>query len=288
MQTVSRVIESDGFKLNCIIEGSGIPALVIGSSVYYQRVFPGELRNYLQLIFTDHRGFVPPPANTNDESSFELSALLSDIEKIRKELKLDKFLVIGHSGHAFLALEYAKKYRQHVTGVVMIAVTPDYSTLTHEIAEGFFHKEASLERKKLYESNMQSLPAKISKDPQRRFVHYCLAAGPKSWYDESFDATELWKDVYTNMQMIDYVWGQVFRNIEIAQELENFDRPVLLINGRYDFLTGPSYLWDEVKASFKDITIEVFEKSSHTPSYEEPGHFTEALLKWLGDKKLSV
>src|SRR5687768_16942505 len=101
MQTVSRVIESDGFKLNCIIEGSGIPALVIGSSVYYARVFPGELRNHLQFIFADHRGFVPPPVDTNDESLFELPALLSDIERIRKELQLDKFLIIGHSGHAF-------------------------------------------------------------------------------------------------------------------------------------------------------------------------------------------
>jgi proline iminopeptidase len=279
-----KVIESDGFKLSCIIEGRGFPALVIGSSLYYQRVFPQDLREHLQLIFADHRGFVPQPSRNTDKSSFDLPVLLNDIEKIRKELCLEKPLIIGHSGHAFLALEYAKKYPQNVSGVVMIAVTPDYSTLTHEVADGFFHKEASVERKKLFDKNMQSLPAKIDNDPERKFVHYCVAAGPKSWYDESFDASSLWEGVYTNMQMIDYVWGEVFHDIDITQGLNEFKKPVLLILGKYDFLTGPAHLWDAVQSSFNDLTIEVFEKSAHTPPYEEPGRYSASLLKWIADK----
>ena len=83
------------------------------------------------------------------------------------------------------------------------------------------------------------------------------------------------------MQMFDHVWGEVFRDIDITQGLENFDKPVLLALGKYDFLTGPAYLWDEVKKDFNDLTIRVFEKSAHSPHQEESALFDSILIEWF-------
>jgi proline iminopeptidase len=283
METHAGAINIDGFRLNYIIEGQGIPALVIGSALFYQRLFSKELRKHFQLTFVDHRGFVPPPCDINS-SAYDLDVLVDDVEQIRKKLNLNRFIVIGHSGHAFMALEYAKKYPEQVTGVVLIGSAPNFSTATHEATDAFFEKQASPERKGQFEKNMSRLPELIASDPEKRFVHYCLVAGPKNWYDPSYDATHLWEGVYTNMPMIDYVWGVVFRDIDITKNLESFDLPVFLALGNYDFVVGPVSLWDKVKDHFKNVTIKVFEKSAHYPPLEEPELFDEELVKWARER----
>lgn len=47
-------VYSSGFKLQYIVEGNGVPAIVVGSSLYYSRTFSNNLRNSLKLVFVDH------------------------------------------------------------------------------------------------------------------------------------------------------------------------------------------------------------------------------------------
>jgi proline iminopeptidase len=97
-------VYSSGFKLQYIVEGNGVPTIVVGSSLYYSRTFSNNLRNSLKLVFVDHRGF-SPQNDCKDISQYHLDKLVDDIELIRKELGFDKVIIIGHSGHAFIALE---------------------------------------------------------------------------------------------------------------------------------------------------------------------------------------
>lgn len=273
-------IEIDGFNLNYSIEGDGQPILVVGSVLYYPRTFSTDIKKKFQFIFIDHRGFVPPPLPEPGQEAYELDRILDDIETIRRKLRLHDFIIMGHSGHAFMALEYAKKYPEHVKGVVLLAVSPSYSTEIHALADLFFDTLANADRKKKLSESMAALPAMIEADPDHRFVSYCLAAGPKSWFDAGFDASPLWEGVYTNMPMIDYMWGVVFRDIDITKNLEQFHKPVLLALGKYDFLTGPAELWENPSKKFNELTIEIFENSAHCPQYEESLLFDQVLLEW--------
>ncbi|MBC6492997.1 alpha/beta fold hydrolase [Flavihumibacter stibioxidans] len=273
-------VEIDGFHLNYSIEGEGQPILVVGSMLYYSRTFAAELKEKFRFIFIDHRGFVPPPRPEPGLEAYGLDRILDDIETIRRKLQLQDFIILGHSGHAFMALEYAKKYPGNVKGVVLVAVSPSYSTENHALADLFFDTLANADRKKKLSESMASLPAMIEADPDHRFVSYCLAAGPKSWMDADFDASPLWEGIYTNMPMIDFMWGIVFRDIDITENLDRFDKPVLLILGKYDFLTGPPELWEGPSKKFKELTIEIFENSAHCPQYEESKLFEQVLLEW--------
>jgi len=118
-------------------------------------------------------------------------------------------------------------------------------------------------------------------DPDRRFITFYLRLGARSWYDFNFNATPLWKDVQVNMQIIDYLWGEVFRDIDITKGLGAFNKPVFLALGQFDFLVAPFYTWNSVRHQFNDLTVRIFEKSSHTPQLEEPEAFDYELLKWL-------
>ncbi|MUH01169.1 alpha/beta fold hydrolase [Scytonema sp. UIC 10036] len=273
-------VNSNGFQFQYILEGDGTPAIVIGSSLYYSRTFSNNLRNSLKLVFVDHRGF-SPPYDCKDITQFQLDILVDDIELVRKELGFEKIIIIGHSGHAFMALEYAKKYPANVSYAVMICGAPSYSHEAHKASVRYLNDSVCPDRKAVLAKNLARLPQEIEAAPEKSFITFCLLMGPKSWFDYNYDATKLWEDVEVNMTMFDYVWGEVFRDIDITKNLDKLQAPVLLALGRYDYLVPPPYLWEPIRDKFPNLTIRIFEKSSHAPHFEEPELFDRELLNWL-------
>lgn len=276
----SGIIEIDEFKLRYVIEGEGKAALVIGSAIYYPKTFSQNLRKHLKLIFMDHRGF-SSYSKTTDTSKFNFDFLLSDIEHVRQTLGLGNVIIIGHSGHGYMALEYAKKYPQNVSHVVLIAMGPDQSKINHDAAGQYFNDSVNPEQKNVLKEDLNKLTQEIKADPERRFITFCIRLRAKSWYDFKFDASKLWEGIEVNNAMFDYVWGTTFSNIDITKGLENFDKPVFLALGHFDFLVAPFFSWNSIRSKFKNLTLRVFEKSGHTPQFEEPELFDQELLKWL-------
>ncbi|MEE8350319.1 MAG: alpha/beta hydrolase [Acidobacteriota bacterium] len=275
-------IPSGQFRLNYRIEGTGAAAIVIGFPNYYARVFSEDLRSHLRLIFVDHRGSAASPGSV-DTAEFALERIVDDLELVRETLGLGRIVVIGHSGHAFMALEYAKKYPANVSHVVMIGIAPDFSASSQQVAQQNWLRLASPERKSALEENQR----KITDDqlaqlpPGERWIKSYVRNGPRAWYDPHFDSTPLWEDVEVNMEMFNYVWGELFSDIDVTRGLENFDRPVFMALGRYDFLVAPPSSWEPIKDSFNDLALRIFEESGHTPQYEEPELFGRELLAWM-------
>ncbi len=275
-------IQADGFELGYQIEGNGPTALIIGSATYYSRAFSQNLREHLRLVFLDHRGFTHSPSKT-DTSLFQLDLILRDVEKARQALKLGKIIVIGHSGHSYMALEYAKKYPEQVSHIVMIGIAPDLGPENTSRIEKAWVESVDPERKKAMADNLEKLPdSEIAKlEGEQGFIQNYVRNGPKAWYDPHFDSSPLWEGVRVNTAMFDYVWGKVFAEIDITAGLEDLDIPVLLALGRYDYLVAPPDTWEPYRSEFKNLTVRVFEKSGHTPPYEQPKLFDAELLQWL-------
>lgn len=269
------MIECDGWKLNYRVEGQGIPALVIGSSLFYPRSFSQNLRRHLQLIFADWRGFAAPPAAPQAPS---FTALLDDVEQIRKAAGHQRVVVIGHSAHALMALEYAKRYPEAVSHVVMIGSSPDLGLANAEAAQRNWEESVWPERKKALEERAHNLTGLSRSDA---FVQWYIQRDPQAWYDYRFNSASLWEGVKPNMEMFDYLYGTVLRDIDIVKGLESFDRPVFLALGRYDFIVAPPSSWDGVRPKFRNLTVRVFEHSGHSPQFEEPTLFDQELLGWL-------
>jgi proline iminopeptidase len=277
-------ISSGSFELGYSIEGAGTPAIVIGSSVYYPRTFSQNLRQSLKLVFADHRGFAHS-SETVPVSEYGLDLVLDDIELVRRHLGLDTIVIIGHSGHGYMALEYAKRYPQNVSHVVMVGTGPSHSAAHHEATEQYWQESVCPERKAELERGLQLLPAEIEAAPEKRFVTYCVRMGARSWYDHTYDATALWEGVHVNMPAFDHLWGETFREIDITKGLDQLDIPVLLALGRYDYLVAPYGAWTPYRENFRDLTVRVFERSGHTPQLEESDLFDAELLRWLASRR---
>lgn len=277
---MSDCIVRDDFELRYVSEGVGPDMLVVGSAVYYPRVFSPELRKNFRITFIDHRGFgtylgegKPPVC--------DLDTVLEDIEALRIHLNLRDVVIVGHSGHAFMALEYAKKYPESVSKVVLLNFGPDYGPKHSKMADQYFAETADAGRKVELEKGLALLEREIAAAPEKRFITFCLRLGARSWYDAKFDATVLWNGVAVNMEIIDHLWGVVFRDIDIRRDLTNMKKPVFLGLGLFDYLVPPFFTWQEYRDLFQNLTVRIFPRSGHTPSMEEPEVFDKELMNWV-------
>lgn len=280
--TLEGTLTVDAFELEYRIEGTGRDVLIIGDALYYPRTFSEQLRAHLRLIFFTHRGF-GRATQAFAQGDYELDVLVEDIEALRQHLGLNKVVILGHSGHAYMALAYAKKYPQHVSHVVLLAISPDSTLDSFQAADQYLEDSVCPERKAALAESLNHLGADIEANPDRAFICRMLRSGPRIWFDYTFDATPLWEGVAVIPPIVDHIWGNVFRTLDITEGLDRIMQPVFVGLGRYDYW-NPPHLWDRVRGKFHDLRIRVFEQSGHTPQLEESAQFDPELLAWLADK----
>ena len=99
----------------------GVPVIFLhggpggGSNANHRRYF--DPKKY-HIVNFDQRGCNRslPNGRTEENTTWDL---LEDIEQIRNQLGIDKWLLFGGSWGATLALLYAQKYSEHVSGMVL-------------------------------------------------------------------------------------------------------------------------------------------------------------------------
>jgi len=273
------VVAVDGARLAYRIEGQGQPCLVLGLLEYYSRVFSGALRERLQLVFVDLRHSAPSdPSFRPDQISIETYA--DDIEQIRRALALDDVVVMGHSVHATIALEYARRYPEHVRGVVVTGAVPN--TADYDAALEQLRQEASEERKELRARNQADLTPELRArlSPTEFFIREYVARGPMHWYDMTYDGTWLWEGTELNLPVLERLYDLV-DPYDLAQGPGEITVPVLIAHGRYDY-GAPYTLWERHRHKLPRHTFALLQRSGHTPPLEEPPGFDEQLLAWIG------
>ena len=270
-----------GAILRYLVEGDGIPVLVVGSATYYPRTFSRRLREVCRLAFADLRHFAESDGTPGpDRITFETYA--DDIEAIREAVGFRRAVVVGHSKHGNLALEYAKRYPERASGVVLVGSLPVGVSRVVEARERYWTAHASEDRKAALRRTWEALgpDTLASLPPDQALVARYITDGPKYWYDPGYDASPLWRDVRVNMGALDAV-HDLFAGYDLSWDPQRLRAPVLVVAGRHDYVV-PHGLWDGVLPGLENVTYRLFERSGHTPQLEEQDRFDRELLEWLG------
>ncbi|WP_231365778.1 MULTISPECIES: alpha/beta fold hydrolase [unclassified Thioalkalivibrio] len=275
------VIDVDGAILRYACEGSGTPALVIGSSIYYPRTFSRRLRERMRLAFVDTRHFAEPTGSVAP-GDVSLNTYLADIAQAQTQLGFDRVVLIGHSHHGNLALEYAKWHPERVSHVVLIGTPPVDADETVRAAKAYWKRNASEPRKRLLREQVAAFRAEQSVRllPAQAYIAEYVAEGPKYWFNPHYDASPLWQGVPLDMGVMAVFRGFFAEGYELQWDPEQLTAPVFLAMGRHDYAVPPT-LWDEDRLARNGLAFRLFERSGHTPQLEEPEEFDRMLLEWL-------
>ncbi|MBN8278990.1 MAG: alpha/beta hydrolase [Gammaproteobacteria bacterium] len=275
----SGVINVDGAALSYSIDGHGPPVLIIGSTKYYQRTFSKEFRTWCRCGFLDLRYFAEPGTSCSADR-ITLDDYVDDIEKFCSATAFGQFVLLGHSHHGNVALEYAKRHPARVSHLVLVGTPPCNVSHTLLEAHRYWDAQASESRRRLLSRNLEALRAdKRLRSSEETYVAEYVADGPRYWYDPSFDATHLWEGVPVNLDMLK-AFRQFFVDYSFKCGPTDLHAPVLVVQGRNDYAVPPT-LWTELLPRLPNVDYHVFEGSGHTPQLEEGRLFDTTFLRWL-------
>ena len=281
-ESISDFILVDGSKLNYVIEGEGIQCLVIGSSIYYPKTFSKNLLNHLKMYFVDMKWFAKEYMPENLDS-VNIQSIVDDVEEIRIKLGLKDPLIMGHSIHGSIAMEYVKKFHNEVSGIVIIGSPAQFGNEFFKTKTDELWATASDERKAIQKENWGQLNEIDRLTGKEATAAAYNRSSPQYWYDPYYDANWLWDGMTVHTDVTNNLFGNVFQNYNMFEGPVTIPIPVFVAMGIYDYVI-PYTLWEKEYDNIPDFNLFLFEKSGHTPQLEEAEVFDMELLKWLNSK----
>jgi len=272
-------INIDGSDLDYVIEGEGKVCLVIGSSVYYPKTFSQELRKHLKMYFVDLKWFAKNYKPENPDL-VNIKSIVDDVEEIRQKLDLKKPIIIGHSIHGTIAMEYVKRYADNVSAVVIIGSPTQWGNDVYDQKAAALWATASEERKAIQKQNWENVTELDRLTGKEEAAAAYNRASPQYWYDPYYDANWLWDGMTVHSEVTQHLFTTVFKNYNMFESPVTIPLPVFVAMGKYDYVI-PYTLWESNYETIPDFKLELFEKSGHTPQLEESELFTNTLLKWI-------
>jgi proline iminopeptidase len=104
-----------------------------GSQTFAKFAGPALERD-LRMVYLDQRGSgrSERPAAA---SAYSITQMTDDVEALRVQLGAQRIALVGHSFGTILALEYAARYPEHVSRMVLAGAAPDMPALADGICE---------------------------------------------------------------------------------------------------------------------------------------------------------
>jgi len=277
-EVTSGIVNIDGFELTYSIEGTGVPCMVIDDPPLMKRVLSSDLRNHFKFIFMDSR-YSAQYDKTFDVDKITLDTFLDDIDEVRKTLGIEKTCVFGHSINGLLAYEYARKYSEHATHVIMNGTPPYWDDQAWSMWRKKWDSIASDESKAVLKQNWEKMGDKIAKmPPDQASLQTYITNRPIYLYNPNYDFTWLFEGLHWNAEIFNHFLEVVMINYDITQK-EPIQIPVFLSLGRYDIV--PFSSWEGIEEKFSNFSKHIFEKSAHYAFLEERELFDKKLIDWI-------
>ena len=247
----------------------GKPAVVLhggpgsGCTPWHRRLFDP---NRYRLVLFDQRNCgrsTPPASDPNTDLTNNTTAhLVSDLERLRQHLGIDRWLVFGGSWGSTLALAYAEQYPQRVTEMILFGVTTGRRSEIDWLFRGgvavFFPEQWERLRVALptaeRDGDLVEAYARQLNDPdpdvrQRAADAWCLWESATIDWPPSTKLAERFTHPAFALSFARLVTHYMSHNLWLEDEhlLRQVDKladiPAILINGRFDFQAPLANAW---------------------------------------------
>jgi proline iminopeptidase len=256
--------------------GGGCPAS------YRQYFHPDKWR----LVMFDQRGCgkSTPHAELRENTTWDL---VSDIEKLRSHLKIEKWVVFGGSWGSTLSLAYSQTHPERCTGLILRGIF----MLRHKELQWFYQEGASNIFPDAWEEYLKPIPVDERQDMlsayYKRLTSHDLSVqleAASAWSIWEASTSKLFPDVSLMQRFGESEFATAFARIECHyfvnqgflqpedQLLRNVDKirhiPAVIVQGRYDVVCPMVSAW-ELHQAWQEAELIVVPDAGH--SMGEPG-----------------
>ena len=237
-----------------------------GEDIHSMEGIADELGKKYRCVMWEQRGTGRSKLPRYDSSTINLNAYMEDIEALRKQLHVEKFIVIGNSWGMMLGLAYAGTHPNAVRAVVTIGSGP----ITFEYLGVFSDNQfARLGACELEMRDFWKDPARETADSDRAAFERLRAATVAYFFDRKKAlqmASELRPEDYNFRVPPAFLKAE--GKYDIRPTLKTITAPVLLLQGRQD-LAGEANIC-EAHSLIKNSTLAFIAKCGHMPWLEQP------------------
>jgi proline iminopeptidase len=233
------------------------------------------LADQFTLVFYDHRFNGRSEAEV---SSFTWENLTADADALRQTLGFDKWAVLGQSFGGNVALEYALRYPQNLSHLILMDTGGDQEWVEQHapelLAKRGYSASAVQAARRFYSGQVtpgEFLPTVM------KFI---------SAYNYHNSLLGLARDVvfgpHIKMRPEALILGysQLLKGWNVMDRLGEIQVPALVVAGRYDFLFPPEHqaiLADRLP----NAQLELIECAGHNPQMERPEEVIKILKSFL-------
>lgn len=241
------------------------------------------LAAHYQLVLIDQRGSGRSEQLT-DPAGYTLDAMVNDIERVRKHLKLPRFVLLGHSFGGILAQAYAVQHPKRLLGLVLAGtassarlVDADFQRirnglsprlrerLMHHEKAGIFQADGTYKEAYATASAKAIAPYVFAKEPPMRFKN----------------AAPLGMDVLREMwvRRSDFHIDGNLKGFDFTNSLKRVRVPSLVVIGDRDLVSTASA--DITRAALARATLVVMAESAHMMFIDQTVRFNRLLNEFL-------
>lgn len=274
-------VEINGAKLNVEVMGKedGKPVLIahhggggIGSLAEPKKTY-GPLSDIFQVVVFDARGC----GNSEIVGPYSHEQWAADVDGLRKWMGVDKIVVAGGSYGGFISLEYAVRYPDHTEGILLRDTSADnnnFSTL-EEKARAQDRVEVNWDNFHRYWNG------EIRDDADLKACWAELIP----MYDFEYDPVKSNAAVeagFYHHAAHNYCFTHNKPNYDLKPVLHSIKAPTLINVGRTDWVT-PVESSQIIADGVPNSRLVIYEKSGHSPQFEEYDLFQEVQRKFIAD-----
>ena len=268
-----------GVSLFVKVIGHGYPLVLMhgGPSLDHTSLLPLEpLAEHFTLVFYDHR------CNGRSEgaevSSMTWENLTADADALRQALGFDQWAVIGHSFGGNVALEYALRYPQSLSRLVLMDTGGDQWWVRENapeiLARRGFSAAAVQAARRFYRG--QITPEDYQRTVMKFMSGYFYRMASLGMAKEILAGP---RPVYRPEALI-FGYGQLLNGWTVMDRLREIRTPTLVVAGRYDFLFPPEHqaiLADRLP----NAKLVLIERAGHNPQMERPVETIQAVSDFM-------
>jgi pimeloyl-ACP methyl ester carboxylesterase len=234
--------------------------------------FADRMQDRYRLIALDQRGH--GDSDWAEDGNYSRDAFVEDLEGFRKELGLDRFLLVGHSMGGLNAVSYANRHPERVRALVLVDVGPESAKEGVDNIVRFTRGPDELEFEEFVELAHRFNSRRTLENIRERMRHRLKPTenGKYTWkFDKRFREPDSGLRVGSDATNDDS-WA-LFRAIRV---------PTLLIRGaESDVLTQS--VAERAATEMQRCRMVVVPGAGHSVPGDSPDAFTEAVQEFLGD-----